>query len=119
MNIIKEPIDAETEIRYQFAVGATSVTATSPVDFTLKTPDEQILDFIDPEVQQLGLVVRIIDDALMEEIETFQLELFVGEQPHFRLGNITRVTVTITDDDDECEDEGSVGREGGRREEKE
>ena len=36
----------------------------------------------------------------------------MAEPPHFLLGNITRVTVTITDDD-EREDEGKE-REGGR-----
>ena len=54
--------------------------------------------------------------ALIEGNETFQLELSVAEQPHFRLGSITRVTVTIADDD-EREDEGEEDeREKGRRE---
>ena len=41
----------------------------------------------------------------------------MAEYPHFLLGSITRVIVTITDDD-KREDEGKEGREGrGRREE--
>ena len=115
VNIVKEPRNVETEIQYQFSVLATDITATAPDDYTLvvRVP-EQVLLFIEPQTQQVLISVRILDDALIEEIETFQLELFVAEQPHFRLGSITRVTVTIIDDD-KREDEGREGwRERGR-----
>ena len=117
VNIVKEPIDAETEITYDFSVRATEVTATAGEDFTIGE-DEQIGLSITPLEQQKGFLVVILDDARIEGIETFELELFVAEQPHFLLGSITRVTVTITDDD-RREDEGREGREGGRREGKE
>ena len=94
--IVKEPMDADTEIEYQFSVMATDITATAPDDY--RVPAE-FLVFIDPDRQQLPYLVAIEDDALIEGNETFELELFVAEQPHFLLGSITRVTVTIIDDD--------------------
>ena len=96
VNIVKEPRDATTEIRYQFSVLAIDITATAPDDYNVAA---QALLIIEPERQQLPYTVDIIDDSLLEENETFQLELFVAEHPHFRLGSITRVTVTITEDD--------------------
>ena len=117
VNIVKEPRDAETEITYQFSVRATEVTATAGDDFTIGE-DEQIGLSITPLQQKQGFRVTIVDDALIEGVETFELELFVAEQPHFLLGSIRRVTVTITDND-RREDEGKEGREGGRREERE
>ena len=36
VNIVKEPRDAETEIRYQFSVMATDVTANAPDDYKLQ-----------------------------------------------------------------------------------
>ena len=54
---------------------------------------------LDPDRQQFKYFVTISDDAEIEGIEIFQLELFVAEQPHFLLGSITWTTVTITDDD--------------------
>ena len=113
VNIVKEPSDAETEITYQFSIRATEVTATAGDDFTIGE-DEQIGLSITPNQQEQGFLVRIMDDALIEGVETFELELFVAEQPHFLLGSITRVTVTITDDD-RREDKRKGGREGGRR----
>ena len=104
--IVKEPIDAETEIRYQFFVMATNITATAPDDYMAP---QQAFYFIEPGRQQLTYVVIINEDAIKEGIETFQLELFVAEQPHFLLGSITRATVTITEDSS-CEDK--EGREG-------
>ena len=91
VNIVKEPRDSETEIRYSFSVKATSVTATAPDEYTLGIPEEQISKYFDPQSQQVALPVRIHDDAIIEGIETFQLELFVAEQPHFLLGSITMV----------------------------
>ena len=112
VNIVKEPRDAETEITYQFSVRASEVTATAGDDFTIGQ-DEQIGLSITPLEQQRGFLVTIIDDALIEGNETFQLELLLAEQPHFLLGSITRVTVTITDDE-RREDERKEDREGGR-----
>ena len=93
--------NAATEIRYQFSVIATDINTTAPDDYS--AGDEPRF-FIEPEAQQFEIHVTITDDAEIEPVETFQLELFVAEQPHFRLGNITGVTVTIIDND-ECEDE--------------
>ena len=104
--IVKGPMDAETEITYQLSVMATDITATAPDDYM--APAQALLS-IDPDRQRLQYTLSIEEDAL---IETFQLELLVAEQPHFLLGSITRVTVTITDNDDR-EDEGK-GREGGK-----
>ena len=110
MNIVKEPINAETEIRYQFSVVATDITATAPDDYTVQ---QQAHFSIDPDEHQFTNIITINDDALIEGIEIFELQLFVVEQPHFLLGNITRVTVTITDDDGEDERR-KRGREGER-----
>ena len=109
MIIVKEPRDAKTDMTYIFSVLATDVTATAPDDYTLGRSYEQI---IDPQSQQLEFPILIIDDAEIEGKETFQLKIVL---PHtlFRLGNITRVTVTITDDD-KREDDGKEGREGRR-----
>ena len=85
-----------------------------PDDYTVP----QFLDFIGPDSQQLQYYIAIRNDAFIEEVETFQLELFVAEQPHFLLGSITRVTVTIIDDD-EREDEGEKGRKGGGKRKRE
>ena len=108
--IVKEPGGAITEIGYQFFVIATDVTATAPHDYMAP----QAINFIEPESQELPFIVVIIDDPLLEGIETFQLELFVAEQPHFLLGSVTRVTVTIADDDEREEDR-KKGREKGRK----
>ena len=104
--IVKEPRGAITEIEYQFSVMATDITATAPDDYVAPA---QALFLIGPDRQRLQYTLAIRDDALIEGIETLQLELFVAEQPHFRLGNITRATVIIVDDD-EREDEGQEGR---------
>ena len=108
VNIVKEPRDVETDITYQFSVVALDITATSPEDYVGQSP----LNFIEPERQQIQYALVIIDDASIELIETLQLELFVAEQPHFRLGSITRVIVTIIDND-KCEGEGRVGGRNG------
>ena len=114
VNIVKEPRDAQTEIRYQFSVRATEITALSPEDYSFGTMgQEQIRNFINPADPSITVRVTIENDLEIEGSEEFQLELFVAEQPHFLLGNITRVTVTITDDD-RREDEGKEGGEGGR-----
>ena len=110
--IVKEPRDAKTDVTYQFIVEAASVTATAPDDYTLEPQNEHILVSINSSVQQYGFIVRINDDALIEGTETFQLELSAAEQSQVLLGSITRVNVTIIDDD--SEDEGKEGREGGR-----
>ena len=111
VNIVKEPSDAETGITFQFSVKDSFITATAPDDYTFGELDKRLLALIEPERQRYSIRVVINDDADIEGIETFQLELFVDEQPHFLLGSITRVTVTITDDDN-CEDEGKEGRKG-------
>ena len=103
MNIVKEPIDALTEIEYQFSVIVTDISATAPDDYLA----QQKPSLFDPERQRLQYNVTINDDSLIEGTETFQLKLLVSEQPHFLLGNITTVTVTITDDE-KGEDEGKV-----------
>ena len=107
--IVKEPRDAETEIESEFSVMVTDITATAPFDYEVVT-GSPILS-IEPNRQQLQYTLQIKDDIDVEGMETFQLELFVAEQPHFLLGSITRVTVTITDND-KREDE---GRERGGR----
>ena len=113
--IVKGPMDAETEITYQFSVMATAITATAPDDYAAPA---QALFFIGPGRQRLRYTLSIRDDALIEGIETLQLELFVAEQPHFLLGSNTRVTVTIVDND-ERKDEGKEGRVGMRKDDEE
>ena len=74
---------------------ATDITATAPHDYIAP----QSFSFIGPHRQRLQYPAEIRNDLLIEGIETFQLDLFVAEHPHFLLGSITRVTVTIIDDD--------------------
>ena len=109
--IVKEPMDAETEIRYQFSLMTNDITATAPDDYEASPG---IRFFLDPDRQQLTYLLSINDDAIIEGNETLQLELFVAEQPHFLLGSITRVTITIVDND-EREDEGEEGKERARQ----
>ena len=116
VNIVKEPRDAETEIRYAFSIKATDITAAASDDYSVH---EQAHLFIDPDRQRFTYIVRINDDALIEGMETFQFELLVAQQPHFRLGSITRITITIIDDDireDGGGERGRGGREQGREE---
>ena len=107
--IVKEPRGIITESEYQFSIMATDATATAPDDYMV--PQAHNFTLV-PGRQQLQYTVEIIDDPFAERIEIFRLELFVVEQPYFLLGSITRVTVTIIDDD-EREDEGREGRERG------
>ena len=122
---MKEPRGrAETEITYTFSILAitspTARQATVNVDFILTSPGAtSFYNEIKPSQQSFILPIRIIDDTVPEEAETFQVLLSnVPNELPFKLGTHSSATITIIDYDSELikREGGTEGRKEGRRE---
>ena len=109
---MKEPRGrAETEITYTFSIQVIkSPTSVQATDF---------INDIKPSQQSFIVQIRIIDDTVPGEAETFQVLVSnILNKPQFKLGTHSSATITINDYDSELikREGGTEGRKEGGRE---